>query len=98
MMEDSSSFSNYTGMEPSRVVLDSKRATPTLGGHLNQAWSWPGRQERSSANVNYTLIAQSPRKYVGRSEVVARAYRALPDREERTGSRSVAASRIFATV
>ena len=54
-MEDSSSFFNYTRMEPPRVVLESKRATPTSGRHLNQAWSWPGRQERSrSANVDDT--------------------------------------------
>ena len=53
-MEDSSSFFNYTRIEPPRVVLESKRATPTLGGHLNQAWSWPGRQERSGS------VAEAP--------------------------------------
>ena len=31
-MEDSSSFFNYTRMELPRVVLECKRATPTLGG------------------------------------------------------------------
>ena len=36
-MEDSSSFFNYTRMELPRVVLECKRATPTLGGQLNQA-------------------------------------------------------------
>ena len=56
-MEDSSSFFNYTRMEPPRVVLECKRATPTLGGQLNQAWSWPGRQERGrGANVEYNTI------------------------------------------
>ena len=34
-MEDSSSFFNYTRMELPRVVLECKRATPTLGGRLN---------------------------------------------------------------
>ena len=41
-------------MEPSRVVLESKRGTPTLGGNLNQAWRWPGRQERSGS------VAEAP--------------------------------------
>ena len=31
----------------SDLVLESKKATPTLGERLNQAWSWPERQERS---------------------------------------------------
>ena len=54
-MEDSSSFFIYTRMELPRVVLECKRATPTLGGQLNQAWSWPRRQERvRGANVEYT--------------------------------------------
>ena len=39
--------------------------------------------EDSSSFFNYMRIAQSLRKRVGRSEVVARAYRALQDREER---------------
>ena len=53
-MEDGSSFFNYMRMECPELLLESKRATPTLGEHLNKAWSWPERQERiRSANVDY---------------------------------------------
>ena len=50
-MEDGYSFFNYMRMEPLRIgpTLESKRATPTLGEHLNKAWSWPERQERSGS-------------------------------------------------
>ena len=49
--DGSSSFFNYTRME----VLESKRATPTIGEHLNLARSWPERQERSGS------VAEAPR-------------------------------------
>ena len=71
-MEDSSSFFNYIIMEPLRIGPRIQKSDTNFSEHLNQAWSWTERQERSG-NV---AVAQSPPKRVGRSEVVASAYRA----------------------
>ena len=53
--EDSSSLFHYMRMEPLRFGLESKRATPTLGEYLNQAWSWPERKEWCGS------VAEAPR-------------------------------------
>ena len=39
----------------SELVLESKKATSTLGENLHQAWIWPERQERSGS------VAEAPR-------------------------------------
>ena len=43
----------------SEVVLESKIATPTLGEHLNQAMSWPERQERSRSVAEAPMLTMS---------------------------------------
>ena len=61
----------------SELVLQSERAAPTLGGHLNQAWSWPERQERSG-NVAEAPMLTMPNEHSrhGSALVVTRSYRA----------------------
>ena len=57
-MEDTNvAFHTSVTLEWNRLelVLESKKATPTLGEHLNQAWSWPERQERNGS------VAEAPR-------------------------------------
>ena len=62
----------------SELVLESKRATTTLGEYLNKAWSWPERQERSGSvaeaprltMLNNTVAAEARWSQRGRSESV----------------------------
>ena len=73
-MEDGSSFFNYMGMNRSELVLVFKRATPTLGEHLNEAWSWQERQE-CSRSVGEVPRLTMPKYYSprGRALVIARS-------------------------
>ena len=41
------------------MALEFKRATPTLGEHLNQAWGWPERQERRGSVVEVPTLTMS---------------------------------------
>ena len=92
-MEDSSSFFNYIKKEPLRIGPRIQKSDTNLGEHLNKAWSWLERQERSGIVVEAPRWTM-PKKHSRRGIVLVVARLKREHTERNKIAQSVAASRM----